>query len=67
LFPFLEKYSHFLFWKKDSFYLLVWAKRLINAGGHHTYLGLNAFINKIYSSVNERLTQKEIWVDRLLD
>jgi hypothetical protein len=65
LFPLLKKYSYFLYWKKDSFELLVWAKRLINAGGHHTYLGLNALLNKVYDNINERLTQKEIWVERL--
>lgn len=65
LFPFLIKYSHFLYWKKDSFDLLVWVKRLIDAGGHHTYLGLNALINKIYSSINERFTDKKIWLEIL--
>lgn len=29
LFPLLEKYSHFLYWKSDSYNLLVWAKALI--------------------------------------
>lgn len=45
-------FTFFYLEKKDSFDLLVWVKRLIYAGGHHTYLGLNALINKIYSSIN---------------
>ena len=65
LFPLLEKYSHFLFWKSDSFNLLVWVKQLVKSGGHHTYFGLNALIDKIYSSVNERCTDKEVWISRL--
>lgn len=65
LFPFLEKYSHFLYWKSDSFNLLISVKELIKSGGHHTYFGLNAIINKIYSSVNERFTDKEVWTSRL--
>lgn len=65
LFPFLEKNSHFLYWKSDSFNLLVWVKKLIKSGGHHTYFGLNALINKIYSSDNERFTDKEVWISRL--
>lgn len=65
LFPFLEKYSHFLYWKSDSFNLLVWVKQLVKSGGHHTYFGLNALIDKIYSSVNERFTDKEVWISRL--
>lgn len=28
LLPLLEKYSHFLYWKSDSFNLLVWVKQL---------------------------------------
>lgn len=65
LFPLLEKYSHFLYWKSDSFNLLVWVKQLVKSGGHHTYFGLNALIDKIYSSVNERFTDKEVWISRL--
>lgn len=65
LFPLLEKYSHFLFWKSDSFNLLVWVKQLVMSGGHHTYFGLNALMDKIYSSVNERFTDKEVWISRL--
>lgn len=65
LFPLLEKYSHFLYWKIDSFNLLRWVKRLMDIGGHHTYLGLNTLINKIYSSTNERFVDKEIWNNRL--
>ena len=67
LFPLLEKYSHFLFWKSDSFNLLVWVKQLVKSGGHHTYFGLNALIDKVYSSVNERFTDKEVWMSRLED
>jgi len=65
LYPLLEKYSHFLYWKSDSFNLLVWVKQLVKSGGHHTYFGLNALIDKIYSSVNERFTAKEVWISRL--
>lgn len=65
LFPLLEKYSHFLYWKSDSFNLLVWVKQLVKSGGHHTYYGLNAIVDKIYSSVNERFTDKEVWISRL--
>nr|YP_010710781.1 hypothetical protein P2Z26_mgp35 [Gonatophragmium mori]WCZ71145.1 hypothetical protein [Gonatophragmium mori] len=65
LLPFFIKYSYFLYWKKDSFNLLTWTHRLINDGGHHTYLGLNLLINKIYYSVNERFTDKEVWIERL--
>jgi hypothetical protein len=65
LFPLLEKYSHFLYWKSDSFNLLVWVKQLVKSGGHHTYFGLNSIIDKIYSSINERFTAKEVWISRL--
>lgn len=65
LFPLLEKNSHFLYWKSDSFNLLVWVKQLVKSGGHHTYFGLNALINKVYSIVNERFTDKEVWISRL--
>lgn len=65
LLPLLEKYSHFLYWKSDSFNLLVWVKQLVKSGGHHTYFGLNALIDKIYSSVNKRFTDKEVWISRL--
>lgn len=64
LFPLLEKYSHFLYWKSDSFNLFSWVKQLIKSRGHHTYFGLNALIDKIYS-VNERFTDKEVWIRRL--
>ena len=36
-------------------------------GGHHTYSGLKALIDKVYSSVNERFTDKEVWMNRLND
>lgn len=65
LFPLLEKHSHFLYWKLDSLNLLRWVKRLMDIGGHHTYLGLSALINKIYSSRNERFIDKEVWNSRL--
>jgi hypothetical protein len=65
LFPLLEKHSHFLFWKSDSFNLLVWVKKLVKLGGHHTYFGLFALIDKIYSNVNERITDKNVWISRL--
>jgi len=39
----------------------------MDAGGHHTYLGLNALINKVYSSINERFIEKEVWSSRLND
>lgn len=65
LLPLLEKNSHFLYWKSDSFNLLVWVKQLVKSGGHHTYFGLHALINKIYSSVNKRFTDKEVWISRL--
>ena len=38
---------------------------MVKSGGHHTYFGLNALIDKIYSSVNERFTDKEVWTNRL--
>lgn len=63
----MEKYYHFLYWKSDSFNLLVWVKQLVKSGGHHTYFGLNALIDKIYS-VNERRVSpadKEVWISRL--
>lgn len=65
LFPEFEKYFHLLYWKKDSFNLLVWVKRLVKSGGHHTYFGLKALIDKVYGSVNERFTDKEVWTNRL--
>lgn len=65
LFPLLEKYSHFLYWKSDSFNLFTWVKQLVKSGGHHTYFGLNALIDKIYSSHNERFTDKQVWIRRL--
>jgi hypothetical protein len=61
----LEKYSHFLYGKSDSFNLLVWVNRLIRLGGHHTYFGLKALIEKIYDNTNERFTSKEVWMGRL--
>lgn len=67
LFPLLKNYSHFLYGKSDSFNLLVWVERLVNSGGHHTYFGLRALVNKIYASTNERFTDKEVWMDRIED
>lgn len=65
LFNELNKYSHLLYWKVDSYNLLLWVNKLINIGGHHTYFGLKALIYKIYSSINERFTDKEIWDNKL--
>lgn len=65
LFPLLEKYSHFLYWKLDSFNFLCWVKQLVDVGGHHTYLGLKALTLKIYSNTNERFIDKEVWCSRL--
>lgn len=65
LFKFLEKYHHFLYWKVESFNLLSWTKNLVGIGGHHTYFGLKALIDKVYSSNNERFTDKEVWLTRL--
>ena len=65
LLPLLKEHSHFLYWKIDSFNLLVWVKQLVKSGGHHTYFGLKALIIKLYSSVNGRLTDEEVWMDRL--
>lgn len=67
LFPLLKEYSHFLYWKNDSFKLLSWVRQLVKMGGHHTYSGLKALIDKVYSSVNERFTDKEVWMNRLND
>lgn len=67
LFPLLKTYSHFLYGKTDSFNLLVWVDQLIKWGGHHTYFGLIALINKIYDSTNERFTDKEVWMGRIED
>jgi hypothetical protein len=67
LFPLLKNYSHFLYGKSDSFNLLVWVERLVRSGGHHTYFGLRALINKIYISTNERFTDKEVWMGRIED
>lgn len=61
----LEKYSHFLSWKYDSFNLLKCVKQLITIGGHHTFRGLNLLINKIYNSNHERFTDKKVWDERL--
>lgn len=38
---------------------------MVRSGGHHTYFGLNALINKIFNSVNEQFTDKEVWISRL--
>ena len=38
---------------------------MVNIGGHHTFFGLKALIDKIYSSTNERFTTQEIWYSRL--
>jgi hypothetical protein len=65
LFPLLVNYSHFLYWKSYSFNLLNGVKNLIATGGHHTYSGLSLLIDKLYSSTNERLTDKKVWVERL--
>jgi hypothetical protein len=65
LFKLLKEYSHFLYWKRDSFNLLIWVKQLVGSGGHHTYLGLKLLIDKVYSSTNERFTDKKVWMDRL--
>ena len=67
LFPLLKNYSHFLYGKSESFNLLVWVERLIRSGGHHTYFGLRALIEKLYSNTNERFTDKEIWMSRIED
>lgn len=67
LFPLLKNYSYFLYGKSDSFNLLVWVERLVRSGGHHTYFGLKALIDKIYGSTNERFTEKEVWMSRIED
>jgi len=67
LIPLLKNSSHFLYGKSDSFNLLVWVERLVNSGGHHTYFGLIALVNKIYASTNKRFTDKEVWMDRIED
>jgi hypothetical protein len=63
----LKNYSHFLYGKSESFNFLVWVDRLIRSGGHHTYFGLKALIEKIYDNTNERLTDKEVWMGRIED
>ena len=65
LFPLLKNYSHFLYGKSDSFNLLVWVEELIRSGGHHTYFGLKALVEKFYGNTNERFTNKEVWVGRI--
>ena len=60
LFPLLKNYSHFLYGKSDSFNLLVWVEELIRSGGHHTYFGLKALVEKFYGNTNERFTNKEV-------
>lgn len=45
----------------------MWVERLINSGGHQTYFGLRALIEKIYNNTNERFTDKEIWMSRIED
>ena len=67
LFPLLKNYSHFLYGKSESFNFLMWVERLVKSGGHHTYFGLRALINKLYDSTNEGLTAKEVWMDRIED
>ena len=67
LFPLLKNYSHFLYGKSESFKFLVWVDRLIRSGGHHTYFGLKALIDKIYDNTNERFTDKEVWMGRIED
>lgn len=64
LFPLLDKYSHFLYWKSDSFNLLSWVKNLVASGGHHTYIGLNLLIDKLYN-FGDRATEKKVWIERL--
>lgn len=63
--PLLKNNSEYLYWIKDSFDLYVWAEHLIKLGGHHTYLGLRALINKIYDSSNRRVTDRQVWMERL--
>ena len=60
LFPLLKNSSHFLYGKSDSFNLLVWVEELIRSGGHHTYFGLKALVEKFYGNTNERFTDKEV-------
>jgi len=67
LFPLLKNYSHFLYGKSESLNFLIWVERLVRSGGHHTYFGLRALINKIYDSTNERFTSKKVWMDRIED
>lgn len=67
LFPLLKKNSHFLYWKSESFYLLVWVDKLVRLGGHHTYFGLKALIDKVYNSSNKRFIDKEVWMSRIND
>lgn len=67
LFPLLKNYSHFLYGKSESFNFFVWVDRLIRSGGHHTYFGLRALIEKIYDNTNERFTDKEVWMGRIED
>jgi hypothetical protein len=63
----LKNYSHFLYGKSEGFNLLIWVERLVRSGGHHTYFGLRALINKMYDSTNERFTDKEVWMGRIED
>ena len=65
MFRSLKEYSHFLYWKRDSFNLLVWVEQLVRIRAHHAYLGLKLLIDKVYNSTNERFTDKEIWNSRL--
>lgn len=67
LFPLLKNYSHFLYGKSDSFNFLSWIEQLVGSGGHHTYFGLKALIEKLYGNTNERITDKETWMKRIED
>ena len=38
---------------------------MVKIGGHHNYFGLKALIDKIYMVKNKRVTEKEVWLERL--
>lgn len=67
LFPLLKNYSLFLYGKSDSFNFLSRIEQLVRFGGHHTYLGLKALIEKLYGNTNECITDKETWMERIGD
>ena len=60
--PLIKPFSHYLYWKKEQYYLMSRVAHLINAKTHYTLYGFLNIIDIIYSYPNKRAQSKEYWV-----